>query len=171
MHSLVRIYDFLEPQDQIIYSNSTFAILANSINWRFETEDYSFRRILLPHIINCQHRTREKSESNISATDRSKIALTLHEAGRWNEAEKLEVQVMKTRKRVLGEKHPNTLTSMANLAHTYYSQGQIDSAIELMTEVVQLRLKRNDFDHPHTIADCNTLNAWRNENFAASSNI
>jgi hypothetical protein len=32
------------------------------------------------------------------------------------EAEKLEVQVMEARKRVLGEEHPDTLISMANLA-------------------------------------------------------
>jgi hypothetical protein len=32
--------------------------------------------------------------------------------------EELEVQAMQTRKRVLGEEHPGTLTSMANLAFT-----------------------------------------------------
>jgi len=34
-------------------------------------------------------------------------------------AEELELQVMETGKRVLGEEHPSTLTSMANLASTY----------------------------------------------------
>jgi len=33
----------------------------------------------------------------------------------------VEVQVMETRKRVLGAEHPFTLTSMANLAHTWKS--------------------------------------------------
>ena len=43
--------------------------------------------------------------------------------GRWKEAEELEAQVMETFKRVLGAEHPDTLTSMANLAWTYGNQG------------------------------------------------
>ncbi|KAH8698009.1 hypothetical protein BGW36DRAFT_296432, partial [Talaromyces proteolyticus] len=34
----------------------------------------------------------------------------------WKEAEELFVQVIETRKRVLGGEHSSTLTSMANLA-------------------------------------------------------
>jgi hypothetical protein len=40
--------------------------------------------------------------------------------GRWKEAERLRVQVMESRKRVLGEEHPDTLTSMANMASTFW---------------------------------------------------
>jgi hypothetical protein len=45
--------------------------------------------------------------------------MTLYSDGRFKEAEELFVQVMETRKRVLREDHPDTLTSMANLASTY----------------------------------------------------
>ncbi|KAG9241639.1 hypothetical protein BJ878DRAFT_389836, partial [Calycina marina] len=38
--------------------------------------------------------------------------------GRWDDAEKLFVQVMETSKTKLGVDHPDTLTSMANLAFT-----------------------------------------------------
>jgi Tetratricopeptide repeat len=41
------------------------------------------------------------------------------------------VQVMETRKRVLGKEHPDTLTSMANLASTYGNQGRWKEAEEL----------------------------------------
>jgi hypothetical protein len=44
------------------------------------------------------------------------LASTYRNQGRWKEAEELEVQVMETRKRVLGQEHPDTLTSMGNLA-------------------------------------------------------
>jgi len=43
--------------------------------------------------------------------------------GRWKEAEELQVLVMKITKRVLGQEHANSLTSMANLASTYRNQG------------------------------------------------
>ena len=42
----------------------------------------------------------------------------------------MEVQVMKTRRRVLGSEHPDTLTSMANLASTYRNQGRWTEARE-----------------------------------------
>ena len=38
--------------------------------------------------------------------------------GRWNEAEQLKVQVMETTKKLLSAEHPDTLTSMANIAAT-----------------------------------------------------
>ncbi|KAF2094579.1 hypothetical protein NA57DRAFT_11614, partial [Rhizodiscina lignyota] len=52
--------------------------------------------------------------------------------GRWNEGEELEVQVMDTRKRVLGAGHPDTLTSMNNLAFTLKDKGECEKAITLM---------------------------------------
>ncbi|KAJ6114716.1 hypothetical protein N7486_000494 [Penicillium sp. IBT 16267x] len=59
--------------------------------------------------------------------------------GRWEEAEQLDVQVMETRKTKLGEDHPNSLTSMNNLAHTLRSSSQYTAALQLMAECVQLR--------------------------------
>ncbi|KAF2268799.1 hypothetical protein CC78DRAFT_454713, partial [Lojkania enalia] len=52
------------------------------------------------------------------------LASTYRNQGQWKEAEELEVQVMETRKRVLKDEHPHTLTSMANLASTYRNQGR-----------------------------------------------
>jgi hypothetical protein len=45
--------------------------------------------------------------------------------GRWEEAEQLFVQAIETSKTKLGADHPDTLTSMANLAFTWESTGQI----------------------------------------------
>jgi hypothetical protein len=33
-----------------------------------------------------------------------------YEQGQWTEAEQLDIQVIETRKRILGQKHPDTLT-------------------------------------------------------------
>ena len=46
---------------------------------------------------------------------------------------------METRKRVLGEEHPNTLTSMGNLASTYRQQGRSKEAEELEVRVMETR--------------------------------
>ncbi|KAF1836479.1 kinesin light chain [Decorospora gaudefroyi] len=67
----------------------------------------------------------------------SKCATTLFSDGRYKEAEELQVQVMQTRKRVLTNDHPSTLTSMDNLASTYRKQGRWKEAEELLVQVMQ----------------------------------
>lgn len=57
------------------------------------------------------------------------LTSTFGNQGRWEEAEKLELQVMETRKAKLGEDHPSTLTSMANLAFTWKSTDRNSDAI------------------------------------------
>jgi len=42
-----------------------------------------------------------------------------HNQGRWEEAEKLQVDVVDSFKERLGMDHPSTLNSMAHLASTY----------------------------------------------------
>jgi putative hemolysin len=59
------------------------------------------------------------------------LASTYCHQGRWNEAEKLGVQVIERKKTVLGAKYPDTLTSMANLALTYCNQGRWNEAEKL----------------------------------------
>jgi hypothetical protein len=63
------------------------------------------------------------------------------DSGRWKEAEELEVKVMETRKRVLGQEHPGTLASMANLASTYRNQGRWKEAEELVVKVMETSSK------------------------------
>jgi hypothetical protein len=62
--------------------------------------------------------------------------MALYRDGRYKEAEELEVQVMETKKRVLGDEHPDTLTSIANLASTYRNQGRWKEAKELQVQVM-----------------------------------
>ena len=49
----------------------------------------------------------------------SNLALNYQNQGRWDEAEKLQVEVMETCKVKMGLDHPDTLTAMNNLASTY----------------------------------------------------
>lgn len=42
--------------------------------------------------------------------------------GLWEEAEKLQVQVLEARKRVIGAEHPDTISSMHNLVRMYKHQ-------------------------------------------------
>ncbi|KAK4221280.1 hypothetical protein QBC38DRAFT_377391, partial [Podospora fimiseda] len=76
------------------------------------------------------------------------------------EAEKLEVQVMETRKTKLGADHPDTLTSMANLAHTWKQLGRHHDALNLMQYSVEGHNRVLGPDHPHTISYQSWLTKW-----------
>jgi tetratricopeptide (TPR) repeat protein len=86
-----------------------------------------------------------------------KCAMTLQDDGRYEEAEELEVQVMQTTKRVLGDEHPDTLTSMANLASTYRKQGRWTEAEELNVQVMQARMRVLSDEHPDTLTSTANL--------------
>lgn len=82
------------------------------------------------------------------------LALIFSVQERWKEAEELEVHVLKTRKRVLGQEHPHTLISMANLAWTLKSQKE---ALEFLAECVQLHRKILGTEHLQTKSSLSAL--------------
>ena len=59
------------------------------------------------------------------------LASTYRNQGRWQDAVKLEKQVLEARVRLFGEEHPNTLTAMANLASTYWNLRMVDDLIRI----------------------------------------
>jgi hypothetical protein len=77
--------------------------------------------------------------------------LTYKLGWRWDDAEKVEVQVMETRKKNLGADHPNTLTSIAILASTYRNQGRWNAAEELEVQVMETRKKKLKVNQASTI--------------------
>ncbi|KAJ6025063.1 hypothetical protein N7540_005860 [Penicillium herquei] len=94
------------------------------------------------------------------------LALTYRNQGRWEEAkqlqvqeeaEQLEVQVMKTSKTKLGEDHPNTLGSIANLALTYSNQGRWEEAEQLQVQVMKTSKTKLGEDHPDTLSSMANL--------------
>ncbi|KAJ5090876.1 hypothetical protein N7532_009560 [Penicillium argentinense] len=84
--------------------------------------------------------------------------------GRWEEAEQLNVQVMESRKMKLGVDHPDTLTSMANLASTYWNQGRWEEAEQLNVQVMESRKMKLGVGHPSTLTSmANLASTYRNQ--------
>jgi hypothetical protein len=67
------------------------------------------------------------------------------------------VQVIETSKRILRPEHPDTLTSMGNLASTYGNQGRRKEAEELKVQVMKTRKKVLGEEHPNTLTTMNNL--------------
>jgi Tetratricopeptide repeat len=58
---------------------------------------------------------------------------------------------------VLSIDHPDTLTSIANLALTYRNQGRWKEAEQLFVQVMETRKTVLGVDHPDTLASMNNL--------------
>ena len=87
------------------------------------------------------------------------IASAYHAAGRPIEAITLNQQVLPDSIRVLGEDHPNTVTSRNNLAYAYESAGRLTEAITLYEQVLTDSIRILGEDHPDTLASRNNLAA------------
>ena len=59
--------------------------------------------------------------------------------------------MIETSTRVLGEEHPDTLSSIANLAATYRNQGRWKEAEELRVRVMEIRKRVLGEEHPSTL--------------------
>ncbi|KAF2022483.1 hypothetical protein EK21DRAFT_83286 [Setomelanomma holmii] len=108
-------------------------------------------RRLLPHAKYALSYGSAEGEGDDRLTLVCRCAMTLYSDGRYNEAEELFVQVMETRKRVLGKEHPFTLTSMANLASMYRNQGRWKGAEELEVQVMETSSRVLGKEHPSTL--------------------
>ncbi|KAF5529097.1 hypothetical protein FMEXI_14361, partial [Fusarium mexicanum] len=75
----------------------------------------------------------------------------LYDRGRWREKEPVDSGGWGLRREVLGEKHPDTISNMAELATTYHAQGRYDKAESIYQEVLELRQEVLGGKHPDTI--------------------
>ena len=71
---------------------------------------------------------------------------------------------METKKRVLGEEHPDTLTTMHNLACTYQAMDRWSEAESLEALVVEKSKRVIGESHPHTLINTECLaQIYRNQ--------
>ena len=77
----------------------------------------------------------------------------------WTRRCTLWEETLRLRKAKLGDDHPDTLTSMNNLAGGYYAAGRLDEAIPLWEETLRLRKAKLGDEHPDTLTSMNNLAA------------
>jgi hypothetical protein len=154
IHPLVHSWTRSKVSDSSTIHESSQFILSLSINPLYGSKDIAFRRTLLPHIdASLWYGT------STSADVIEWLWIPYGESGRWKEAVELQDLVMETRKRILGEGHPDTLGTMSDLAYTYSCQGRWKEAEELGVRVVEMRKRIRGEDHPDTLSTLSNL-AW-----------
>jgi tetratricopeptide (TPR) repeat protein len=67
------------------------------------------------------------------------------------------VVLVEFRREVLGEKHPDTISSMADLAATYHAQGRYDEVEGIYQQVLKVRREMPGEKHPDTISSMASL--------------
>ncbi|KAG9236414.1 hypothetical protein BJ875DRAFT_439455 [Amylocarpus encephaloides] len=158
----------------------------SSMNDRLEDDllalrNYSFISALFPH---AQSAVAQKPKEQDSLADWAsvlyKAAWYAWRMGKGVEAEKMSVQAMKERKKILGDKHKDTLvmvmvqvmetrkkklgtdhldtlTSITNLASTFWDQGRWDATEELDVQVMETCKKKLGADHLDTLTSISNL--------------
>ncbi|KAL7946247.1 P-loop containing nucleoside triphosphate hydrolase protein [Trichoderma barbatum] len=81
----------------------------------------------------------------------SKASGYLYDRGRWREKALVDQRALSLRRRVLGERHPHTLESIASLAAAYHYQGQHEKAKACYKEAIELRRQTLGEKHPDTL--------------------
>ncbi|KAL4998871.1 hypothetical protein BDV10DRAFT_184773 [Aspergillus recurvatus] len=126
----------------------------------FPNNDHTSRQIwreYLPHALFLlgEAEFQERQEQYVDYIE--KVGTCLDSDGRYNEAEKLQVQIVKSRKQLLGLEHPATLISMGNLALTYWNQGRWKEAEELQIQIMESRKQVLGPEHPATLTSMHNL--------------
>ena len=68
---------------------------------------------------------------------------------------------METSTTKLGVDHPDTLTSMNNLAFTWKGNGKEIEAVRLMEDCIRGRKRVLGVNHPYSISSCIALDTWK----------
>ncbi|RYO95235.1 hypothetical protein DL764_007720 [Monosporascus ibericus] len=102
-----------------------------------------------------------KEMSNAEATELLQTGLKenqTNDSGRkYEEAEQMHRQALALREAVLGREHPDTLTSMNNLASVLDSQGKYDEAEQMHRQELQLSEAVLGREHPDTLTSMTNL--------------
>ena len=124
-----------------------------------ETEEYLIRKASAPHI-----KAWLGEQYTLEFGLATKFSRVYGEKGWWMEKQKLNTKVLECTRRTYGEDHPDTLSSMANLATTYGNQGQWAEAEQLDLQVIEKRKTLLGEDHPDTLTSMANLAAtYRNQ--------
>ena len=153
MHSLVQWRAMKCEKDRPWDFWHLIFIAAVCIQSNKESAKPHFRRHIIPQILkgSTLKMAARGFDENQKGFIESNIGLVYHDEGRSKEAEELFKQVMEMKKRGLGEEHPDTLTSIVNLASTYRKQGRWKVAEELFEQVIEMRKRVLGEKHPETL--------------------
>ncbi|KAH8760639.1 P-loop containing nucleoside triphosphate hydrolase protein [Hyaloscypha finlandica] len=123
-----------------------------------EYENWVRCQTLFPHAQSAAaQRPQEQDSLRDWASILYKAAWYAWRMGKGVEAEKMSIQAMEVRKKILGWEHNDTLDSIEMVGLAYKLRGQWDAAEELEVQVLETRKKRLGADHLDTLTSMANL--------------
>ncbi|RDW70414.1 hypothetical protein BP5796_08811 [Coleophoma crateriformis] len=156
LHRLVHAwaYDRLEEKERDAFCITSLNLLATISSGSTSTPEFRIR--VVPHIMMSYRLSIRVYEA--SSNRRGNIIDYFGELGGFLRAEGHWAAELQFRKfccrendQLLGQEHPDTLTSMAALASTYQNQGRWKEAEELFVQVTETRKRVLGQEHPDTL--------------------
>ena len=136
----------------------TKALLSGSIVANWNIDNYSFCKLLAPHIrSNSSYALELDLQKKYHDSEYDAYALVFHHIGSWDEAEKALQAAVDERKANLGLDHSVTLITVSNLASMYINQGQWNEAEKLQVDVMNASKKRHGSNNTFTLTAMNNL--------------
>ena len=87
----------------------------------------------------------------VEASIRQTMGDTYKELGLYPEAQRQLDRALQLRRRLLGERNPDTLASMSGLAAVYIGEGQYPAAGQLTSKALEINRKVRGAEHPDTL--------------------
>jgi len=155
LHPLVHAWgrDRLTLNERKKYCLMAYVTLSSSLR-KYESQPYEFQRVLVTHVrAAIEHSESESGHNLVGYLDDAyvKFGDLLWKQGYPKEAETLQIKVLDTRKRILGEKHPDTIYAMENLAKTFGSLGKYTEGkmLEIHVQNIRQNFCRGMPNHSH----------------------
>ena len=146
-------------EQQKMYEIGT-KILSCAISHGLTGYDYGLRQLIFEHIKANELHGSEMGLIKQYYDDKcNSFIFVMGEFGDWKSAEKLAINVVNMRKKLLGAKHSKTLISMGNLASIYRDQGRYNEAEQLEVQVLDIRKKLFGEGHPDTLRSMGNLSS------------
>jgi hypothetical protein len=108
-----------------------------------DMEEYREAEVRLLEIVKSYGREFGEEDDLPIVTVKDKLAVIYKKMKRWEKAKKLFEQVIQTRQKVQGLNHPDTVSSMADLASAYRGQNNLNEAEKLELMIVMLKRRRD----------------------------
>ncbi|CAE6459942.1 unnamed protein product [Rhizoctonia solani] len=124
-------------------------LVALSIDYSYTLEKFMFRRQLFPHIDKVVSEHEEWSIPSLNYIER--FALVYNEQGKWDEAERLQLQACWAFQEYRGCENRGMLCSMSELSNLYQSQGRTAEAETLREKTLEIQKRVLGEEHQDTL--------------------
>lgn len=150
----------LGPEHPNTLSSAIVQAMGYSLEGRMKYAEDTLSTLLetCERVLEADHHVKEQAKEN--------LAEIYYSNGRFQDAERLWEEILKARKASLGERHPSTLATKANLGSSYTKSQNVKDdpskfrqGFAYLSEVLEATKKRLPQDHPNTLTAKGAISA------------